>query len=117
MCSIHDQSGRLVYTEEMTAQRKSDKPEASTTWAYRKIRVRATPTEGGRVSRPEGPTTSLSYREPRRPLWIEIRYVGGLECSWLVAYRGRVRRFPGHMALHDVLTAVNGARLDLHEGR
>jgi hypothetical protein len=44
--------------------------------------------------------------EPRDPLTITVVYRGGGECWYQVVSRGRTLRFPGAMALHDVMRAI-----------
>lgn len=49
----------------------------------------------------------LRRRDSKRPIWISVQYRGGAEDSWLVNARDRVRRFPGHMCLSDVMREIN----------
>lgn len=46
-------------------------------------------------------------REPRDPLTIKVKYRGGDECWYEVHARGEVGRFPGHVALHDMMREIN----------
>lgn len=51
---------------------------------------------------------SLRRRNPKDRLTIMVRYRGGAEAWWLIEARGTAQAFPGHLCLHDVLSAVNG---------
>lgn len=51
---------------------------------------------------------SLRRRNPRDRLTILVKYRGGSEAWWLIEARGTVQAFPGHLCLHDVLSAING---------
>lgn len=76
---------------------------ASTTWEWRKVRMQAVPPGQG-IASPEGtPSRFRVRRSKRRWTQIEVRYHGGPEDSWLLRSGGVYRRFPGWMALTDVL--------------
>lgn len=78
--------------------------QASTTWAWRKVKLRAVPPGQG-IASPKA-TPSRFCLAPKRGQWlqIEVRYHGGSESSYVLRYRGNSWRFPGWMALADVLT-------------
>lgn len=60
-------------------------------------------------SRPKGDYSHrLARRDPRDPLTVTITYRGGPECWWEIRARGTVIRRPGSVALHDVLSWING---------
>jgi hypothetical protein len=48
----------------------------------------------------------LPWRNPREALTIEVVYRGGQEGFIEVRARGVVKRFPGHLALFDVMAEV-----------
>lgn len=61
--------------------------------------------EGPRVTSPEG-RPHLSRRDARQPITLTLRYRGGGEAWWEVTARGTKWRFPGYLALHDVMREV-----------
>lgn len=65
--------------------------------------------EGQRASEPKALRWRLlGRRDWRKPLQITIRYSGGSE-PWVdVTTRGQTKRYPGYVALLDVVTEVNG---------
>lgn len=76
----------------------------STTWVWERRRIE---------QRPKGPSSTsserrprLSRREAREPVTLTIRYRGGSEAWWEVKGRGRSWRFPGYLAIHDVMKVV-----------
>lgn len=82
----------------------------STTWTWKQVRVG--PTAGGQRTR--GPKVrrwfGRSKRNPREPLTIKVKFRGGAECWYEVHARGEVGRFPGYVALHDVMSEINCTR-------
>lgn len=78
----------------------------STTWAWRKVKMR--PSAGGqeRSSRAKRGFLRL-YRMPRtEPVRITVEYRGGAESWWLIKARGTHEVFPGHLSLEDVLSRI-----------
>lgn len=75
-------------------------------WADRKSGGTA-PRRGSVV--PQGRRTAFpSWRNRLRPLWIEIRFVGGAEGEVRVSTRGWDFAFPGNVTLLEMLATVNG---------
>lgn len=80
---------------------------ASTTYEWRRVKVR-----GGA---PEGPSRSglpkrfqgLVRRDSKTALTLTVTYRGGAESWWLVQARGRKAAFPGHRCLDDVMAEIN----------
>jgi hypothetical protein len=75
----------------------------STTWEWKLVKVRSAPERD-----------SLSWSDSRlkgfgvtwgraKPVTLHVHYRGGAESSWLVTVGGGRWRFPGHMALEDVM--------------
>lgn len=77
----------------------------STNWTWKKVKMASPP--GGDRSSASASSPRLRLRNPRKPLVITVTYAGGQECSWLIRYRGRIWRFAGHLALHDVLASLS----------
>lgn len=50
---------------------------------------------------------SLRARDPRKPLDLQIRYVGGSEGLWEICARGWRWTFPATLTIIDVMTWVN----------
>ena len=92
----------------MTIPNESVHPFPSTKWEYRKIRVRSGQAPAGDSPSAARTFKGLRARDTHKSLWIEVRYVGGSQASWLIKARGRIERFPGYLELDDVLRRVNG---------
>jgi hypothetical protein len=83
---------------------------ASTRWEWRQVKIgRAA---GGQKAREPKARRWFhrSKRNPREPLSLTIKYRGGAECWYEVHARGEVGRFPGVVALHDVMSEINQSR-------
>lgn len=80
----------------------------STTWEFRKVRVRPAPPGQGTQCVGGASPAKLRPRRAEKPLSVTVRFRGGPEASWLIEYRGVAWRFPGHVALHDALTFLQG---------
>jgi hypothetical protein len=85
----------------MTYDSLSNTRSRSTTWKYEMRKVR---------QRPEGQSTQreapLPAREPREPVTLTIKYLGGAECWCEITTRGRTFKRPGHVALYDLMRGV-----------
>jgi hypothetical protein len=79
-----------------------------TRWDVMTDKIKAAPPGGDQPERSEVQSgfRNLRKRDSYEPLWIEVRYRGGPEASWLIRARGRTYRYPGHLCLHDVLAEV-----------
>lgn len=84
----------------------------STKWEYRKVKLSSGTAPAGDSASATSTSRSARRRDSHKPMTIEIRYRGGPEASWLIAYRGVVRRFAGHQALHDVLSYLSEGSSD-----
>lgn len=63
---------------------------------------------GGPSSTGERSETPQAVWDCRTPLTLTVKYRSGPEAWWEVKARGRVFRFPGHVAIHDVMREVTG---------
>lgn len=79
----------------------------STRWEWKLVRVKAAPAPAGDSAPGAHRSKGLRERDAHIPMTIEVRYRGGPEASWLIGYRGRTKRFPGHLHLHDVLWTLS----------
>lgn len=80
---------------------------SSTTWEYRKVKIRRPP-DGHIDSRPKaGHFHGLPPRPIREPITLTVSWRGGGEAWYEVKARGRTGRFPGWLGLHDVMMAIN----------
>lgn len=77
----------------------------STTWAWKRVKISPAP-KANTTSRKATPPQP-SRRNPREPLTVTIRYRGGPEAWWEVKGRGKTYRFPGYLALHDVMRTIH----------
>lgn len=94
----------------MTYHLSKNSSSTSTTWVAKPDRMRGTRREG-QQDVPQAPSfRKMRQRKRSDPLEVRIRYRGGSEAWWLVEARGTRQAFPGHMALHDVMSIVNGYR-------
>lgn len=57
----------------------------------------------------DAPLRRLARRDPRKPLTIEIRYVGGPESLWAVRARGQTWKVCAHECVADVFMAFSAA--------
>lgn len=78
----------------------------STTWEYRKVRVRRVPAPAGDSRLAETSDRSLRARDAHKGMTVVVKYRGGPTASWLIEYRGKVWRFDGALAVHDVLSSL-----------
>lgn len=73
-------------------------------WIYGKI---AKPPEALASTSPKAPFwRKLTRWNPRDPLTLTVTYRGGAECWIEVKARGRLGRYPGHVAIYEVLRDV-----------
>jgi hypothetical protein len=79
----------------------------STNWEWRLCRVRSGAAPAGDSPSAGRAVQPLRQRDQHKPLAITVRFRGGPEASWLVDYRGRTWRLPGHLSLHDALSALS----------
>jgi hypothetical protein len=81
----------------------------STTQAWKWVRIPA-PAEGPGDSATQEHLRRLNRAKWRRPITLTVSYRGGPECWWEIDARGRTWRFPGSLALHDVLVVIYDGR-------
>lgn len=80
---------------------------ASTTWAYKRVKVRR-PAGGQKPSGPQARRWALrAPRNPREPLTLTIKYRGGPEAWYEVHARGEIGRMPGVTSIHDLMEEIN----------
>lgn len=83
----------------------------STTFGWRKVRIRRPAGgQGDSAAQPHVSGSSakrrfwgLPYRNPRVPLPLTVKLRGGAEAWVEVHCRGRIVRYPGYIAIVDVL--------------
>ena len=93
----------------MPSDEQSYECSLSTTWTWRKVKIARAP-QASRPSAPKGRRWfRLPARDPRERLVLKVHYRGGPECWYQVEARGSMGRFPGHVALHDVMREINRA--------
>lgn len=82
---------------------------ASTARAYDAGKIR--PPRQGQIKTAPGGLRRWFRRGPwdrRKPLTIKVKYMGGGECWYEIHARGSAGRFPGYVALHDVMWEIFG---------
>lgn len=91
----------------MTKAPPDEQPFPSTTWAWKRTKIRTPPAGQTTARAKRGRWYGLATWPRSRPLTVTISYRGGAESWWLVQARGRNGVFPGHAAIEDVMAAVN----------
>lgn len=87
----------------------SEQSFASTTWEFRRVRVRRAPqapasaAAAGRSSR----WRRFPRRNPRDRIQLVVKSRGGPECWYEISARGETNRYPGWVALHDLMRDIN----------
>lgn len=80
---------------------------SSTTWEWRKTRIRRPP-DGHTNSRPKGGHWhGLSPRPIRESITLTVSWRGGPEAWYEIKARGRTGRVPGWLSFHDVMMRIN----------
>jgi hypothetical protein len=87
---------------------ESNSSSISTTWAWKKVKMRGLPHPEGTAAPQGRPFSRFGRRSRRERTWIQVQYRGGPESSWLICRGTSCRRFPGHLCLEDVLVVVLG---------
>lgn len=91
----------------MAASPKKNTRSGSTTYEWRRVKVRGGAPEGPSRQGPPKRFGGLQRRDPKSALTLTITYRGGSESWWLVTARGRSAAFPGHRCLDDVMQEIN----------
>jgi len=78
----------------------------STTWAYRKVKIKTPARAADTARRSRSTFRSLARRPLRDTTTLTVKYRGGPECWWEIRARGVTVRRPGWLALHDVLREI-----------
>jgi hypothetical protein len=80
----------------------------STTWEWRKTKIRSAP-QATQHSQPKAARWyHMRARDRRKPLTLTISYRGGPESWFEIHARGSIGRFPGWVALSDVMAVIYG---------
>jgi hypothetical protein len=80
---------------------------SSTTWEWRKTKIRRPPDGQQTAPRSGGHWHGLPPRPIRESITLTIRWRGGGECWYEITARGRTGRIPGWLSLHDVMERIN----------
>lgn len=88
---------------------ESNERSASTTWAYRKVKI-GRPAGGQDTARRSRSFLRLPRSDRTRETTMRVTYRGGTESWWYVKARGEGQAFPGWMALEDVMARVHSER-------
>jgi len=81
-------------------------PFASTRWEWKQVKIRRPAGGQEQTRRRRGRWHWLPAADPRRKLTLTIRYRGGPECWVEIHARGGEGRFPGHVAIYDVMREI-----------
>lgn len=97
----------MRYHGSMSANRESNECTPSTAWEWRRVKIRR-PAGGQDGSAPKALRWfRLPPRNGRIPITISVKYRGGGECWYEIHARGQVGRFPGYVAIHDIMREIN----------
>lgn len=84
----------------------------STTYEWKKVKIQP-PARAHRAQPPKASKSSVRRRfigrtlsELRTATSLVVRYRGGAETWWELSWGGVTKRFPGHVALDDVLLCM-----------
>lgn len=91
----------------MAATDESNARTGSTTWEWRRVKMRGPRPEGQAAPKASSRWYGLSRRDAHLRITVTLSYRAGSEAWWLVEARGRQGVFPGHRALHDVMSEIN----------
>lgn len=89
----------------MTIDPTCDSDGASTTWEWRKVKIRSAAPQGGSATKSLRKASQPDVKR-REAVSLVVKYVGGPESCWLVRRGSRSWRAPGHMALEDLMNAL-----------
>ena len=89
----------------MATQPDPNKRTASTTYAWRKVKIRPSGDSPSKTS-PKASSSALKPWPRGASLSVTIKHRGGAESWWEITARGHVWRRPGHLLLDDVLQEV-----------
>lgn len=84
----------------------------STTYVWQKVKIKAAAQAQGAARAKRAPSSAPVSAPPRQqtplraPKHVQIRFRGGAETWWEITWGGITKRFPGHVALDDVLLCV-----------
>lgn len=91
----------------MASNTNTNARSGSTTWEWKKVKMRGPRPEGQHSTAKPSRFGGLSKRNRSARLTLTIHHKGGAESWWVVEARGRVAAFPGHRALEDVMAEIN----------
>lgn len=82
---------------------------SSTTWEFRKVRIRRPPDGHETAPRSGGHWHGLPPRPIRETITLTVVWRGGPEAWYEIKARGRTGRVPGWLSIHDVMMRINNA--------
>lgn len=88
----------------------TDDAAPSTTWEWKRVKMRRQPTPHQSEAEGRRRLPALRARDYRNRISLSVEYSGGPEAWWVIHARGREYRFPGVTALHDVMESINSGR-------
>ncbi len=87
-----------------------EQPFSSTTWEWRRVKIRRPPEANETVSAKPKRWSGLPSRRPREKVMLTVHYRGGPEAWYQIEARGRTGNFHGATAIHDVMAEINRQR-------
>lgn len=82
---------------------------SSTTLRAKRSTLRESPPSQSDISARRAATSRLSARDVRKPLSIQVQFVGNGDCEWLVTARGKRYKFAGCENVHECLSRLSRA--------
>lgn len=101
---IREADGMGTYEEENLAR-------PSTTFGWKRVKIGSRP-EGATAQSPKAASgfRRLSPRDKRDHITLTVTYRGGPECWYEIHARGSMGRFPGYVALEDLMATIRNDR-------
>lgn len=79
----------------------------STTWVPKVDKIRGRRPGGAAAPKAASRWSTLTKRNAREPITIQIKFRGGNEAWYFVQARGSSGAFPGYRSIHDVMREIN----------
>ena len=95
------------YSGQMTKPDHGNTSSNPPTWRWNRPESQGAPARTARRAAGAPPLLWPSWRDMRRPLWLEAKYVGGPEGDVVIKVRGWRFVFPADTPIYDVIRTIN----------
>jgi len=79
---------------------------SSTTWEWRRVKIRRPPEGTGTARRSRSSWRLRSPWDRREKITLKVLYLGGPECRYMIEARGLRGYFSGAICLEDVMSRI-----------